>query len=66
MKARAVDLGRVRAALARLDRVTREHPELTSDAARARLARAPCLAPDPPDAVDDDRQEVTPADKPKA
>ena len=34
---RIVDLGRARRALARLDRVTAEHPELTSPEARERL-----------------------------
>jgi hypothetical protein len=33
-----VDLGRARRALARLDRVTAEHPELTSPEACERLA----------------------------
>jgi hypothetical protein len=33
-----VDLGRVRRALARLDRVTAEHPELRGVKARERLA----------------------------
>lgn len=66
MMVRVVQLGRVRAALARLDRVTREHPELTGEAARARLARAPCLATDPRGEVPDDREEGTPVDKPEA
>ena len=38
MTARVVDLGRVQRALARLDLVVAEHPELTSDEARERLA----------------------------
>lgn len=61
----AVHLERVRAALTRLDRLALEHPELTSDAARARLARAPCLALDPRDLVEHEPEEVTSAGKPK-
>lgn len=38
MTARVVDLGRVRRALARLDAVLRDHPELASAEARERLA----------------------------
>jgi hypothetical protein len=34
-----VDLARVRAALARLDALVREHPHLTRDGSRARLDR---------------------------
>lgn len=37
MTARVVDLGRVRRALARLDRAVAEHPELVSAEARERL-----------------------------
>jgi hypothetical protein len=44
--ARVVDLGRVRAALARLDRAVEQHPELTTARARERLA-AWLEAPEP-------------------
>ena len=39
MTARVVDLARVRAALARLDALVREHPHLTRSGSRARLDR---------------------------
>ena len=39
MSGRVVDLARVRAALARLDALVREHPHLTRTGSRARLDR---------------------------
>ena len=39
MTGRVVDLARVRAALARLDALVREHPHLTHAGSRARLDR---------------------------
>jgi hypothetical protein len=39
VSARVVDLARIRAALARLDALVREHPHLTRAGSRARLDR---------------------------
>lgn len=58
MSGRVVDLARVRAALARLDALVREHPHLTRAGSRARLDRY-VRALDAPEPT-----EGTPADKP--
>lgn len=55
---RVVDLSRVRAALARLDALLREHPHLTRAGSRARLDRH-LRALDAPEAT-----EEAPANKP--
>jgi hypothetical protein len=56
---RVVELARVRAALARLDALVREHPHLTRAGSRARLDRY-VRALDAPDPT-----EEAPADKPE-
>lgn len=60
MTANVIDLARVRAALARLDVLAREHPHLTRTGSRARLDRY-ARALDTPEPL-----ENRPADKPDA
>ncbi len=59
MTADVIDLARVRAALARLDALTRERPHLTRTGSRARLDRY-VRALDTPEPLED-----RPADKPE-
>jgi len=54
--ARVVDLGRVRAALARLDRAVEQHPQLTTARARERLAAWLEEPPTPPSGPAGDRE----------
>ena len=67
--ARALNLGRVRRALARLDRVAGEHPELSSDESRRRLdtwiaAEGTREAPEEPAEPDESSEAGSPSSAP--